>query len=75
MSQISTDDGGTGIQEHYLTPGEVAVLYRVDPKTVSRWAASGRRRFPESVIRERLRPAPQAGAVPDHPGPSPVEVR
>jgi excisionase family DNA binding protein len=25
-----------------LTPGEVATLFRVDPKTVTRWAASGR---------------------------------
>lgn len=25
-----------------LTPGEVAVLFRVDPKTVTRWAAAGR---------------------------------
>jgi excisionase family DNA binding protein len=25
-----------------LTPGEVALMFRVDPKTVTRWAASGR---------------------------------
>ncbi|HEX3812242.1 MAG TPA: BldC family transcriptional regulator [Mycobacteriales bacterium] len=25
-----------------LTPGEVADLFRVDPKTVSRWATAGR---------------------------------
>lgn len=25
-----------------MTPGEVARLFRVDPKTVTRWAASGR---------------------------------
>jgi excisionase family DNA binding protein len=25
-----------------LTPSEVAVLFRVDPKTVSRWARAGR---------------------------------
>jgi excisionase family DNA binding protein len=29
---------------HLLTPGEVAQLFRVDPKTVTRWAASGRLR-------------------------------
>ena len=29
-------------QEPLLTPGEVAKLFRVDPKTVTRWAASGR---------------------------------
>jgi excisionase family DNA binding protein len=25
-----------------LTPGEVAALFRVDPKTVTRWASTGR---------------------------------
>jgi excisionase family DNA binding protein len=48
-----------------LTPGEVANLFRVDPKTVTRWAAAGRissirtpgghRRFPESEVRALLR--------------------
>lgn len=43
-----------------LTPGEVAALFRVDPKTVTRWAAAGRigsirtpgghRRFRESEV-------------------------
>jgi excisionase family DNA binding protein len=28
-----------------LTPGEVAAILHVDPKTVSRWAASGRLPF------------------------------
>ena len=28
-------------RERLLTPGEVASLFRVDPKTVTRWAASG----------------------------------
>jgi excisionase family DNA binding protein len=27
---------------HLLTPGEVGSVFRVDPKTVTRWAASGR---------------------------------
>ena len=27
-----------------LTPGEVAALFRVDPKTVTRWARSGKLR-------------------------------
>lgn len=29
----------------YLTPAEVAAMFRVDPKTVTRWAAAGRLRF------------------------------
>lgn len=47
-----------------MTPGEVAAVFRVDPKTVSRWAAAGRissirtpgghRRFPESEVRALL---------------------
>lgn len=28
-----------------MTPGEVARVFRVDPKTVSRWAAAGRLRY------------------------------
>jgi excisionase family DNA binding protein len=62
-----------GNNERLLTPGEVAALFRVDPKTVTRWAASGRitsirtpgghRRFRESEVRALLRgdnePAPQ----------------
>ena len=46
--------------EHLLTPGEVAAMFRVDPKTVTRWASAGRlgsirtpgghRRFRESEV-------------------------
>ena len=53
-----------GTSERLLTPGEVAALFRVDPKTVTRWAASGRigsirtpgghRRFRESEVRALL---------------------
>jgi excisionase family DNA binding protein len=53
-----------GASERLLTPGEVATLFRVDPKTVTRWAASGRissirtpgghRRFREAEVRELL---------------------
>lgn len=32
----------SGAQEQLLTPGEVAALFRVDPKTVTRWAQAGR---------------------------------
>ena len=31
-----------GDHEALLTPGEVAALFRVDPKTVTRWAQDGR---------------------------------
>lgn len=47
-----------------LTPGEVASIFRVDPRTVTRWAKAGRvkstrtpgghRRFRESEIRALL---------------------
>ena len=55
--------GGPGAA--LLTPGEVAVLFRVDPKTVTRWAESGwlacvrtpggHRRFLASEVQDRLR--------------------
>ena len=50
--------------DRLLTPGEVAALFRVDPKTVTRWAAAGRigsirtpgghSRFRESEVRALL---------------------
>ena len=53
-----------GHSDRLLTPGEVAALFRVDPKTVTRWAASGRissirtpgghRRYKEAEIRALL---------------------
>ena len=52
----------TGVR--LLTPGEVAALFRVDPKTVTRWATAGRigsirtpgghRRFRESEVNQLL---------------------
>jgi excisionase family DNA binding protein len=51
-------------QEVLLTPAEVASLFRVDPKTVTRWAKSGKltsirtlgghRRYKESEVKELL---------------------
>lgn len=51
-------------EDRLLTPGEVAAEFRVDPKTVTRWAAAGRigsirtpgghRRFRESEVRAFL---------------------
>jgi excisionase family DNA binding protein len=50
--------------EALLTPAEVAALFRVDPKTVTRWAKAGKltslrtlgghRRYRESEIRKLL---------------------
>ncbi len=52
------------IPENLLTPSEVATLFRVDPKTVTRWAQAGKvpsirtlgghRRYRESDIRALL---------------------
>ena len=36
------------LPEEMLTPGEVADLFRVDVKTVSRWDKAGR--FPEGTV-------------------------
>jgi excisionase family DNA binding protein len=30
------------VEEPLLTPGEVAAVFRVDPKTVTRWAMKGK---------------------------------
>ena len=59
MDETQADRAG-----RLLTPGEVATLFRVDPKTVTRWAAAGRissirtpgghRRFRESEVRALL---------------------
>jgi excisionase family DNA binding protein len=50
--------------EPLLTPAEVALMFRVDPKTVTRWAKQGRltsirtlgghRRYREAEVRELL---------------------
>jgi len=55
--------------EALLTPSEVATLFRVDPKTVTRWAKAGKltsirtlgghRRYRESEVRELLEGVPQ----------------
>ena len=51
-------------QEVLLTPSEVASLFRVDPKTVTRWAKAGKltsirtlgghRRYKESEVKNLL---------------------
>jgi len=60
--------------ESLLTPAEVATMFRVDPKTVTRWAQQGKlrsirtlgghRRYREAEIQAFLR---QAGTTPLHP--------
>ncbi|MGQ0464457.1 MAG: developmental transcriptional regulator BldC [Sporichthyaceae bacterium] len=55
--------------EALLTPAEVATMFRVDPKTVTRWAKAGKltsirtlgghRRYRESEVRQLL-----AGTIP-----------
>ena len=44
MSQSSFSNSSLSIsgQENLLTPSEVAALFRVDPKTVTRWAKAGK---------------------------------
>ncbi len=59
-------------RDRLLTPGEVAQLFRVDPKTVTRWAAAGRinsirtpgghRRFREAEVRALLAGEPAVPA-------------
>lgn len=51
--------------EKLLTPAEVAALFRVDPKTVTRWAKAGKltsirtlgghRRYRDSEVRSLIR--------------------
>lgn len=55
--------------EALLTPAEVATMFRVDPKTVTRWAKSGKltsirtlgghRRYREAEVRQLLAGIPQ----------------
>ena len=55
-------------QEVLLTPSEVAALFRVDPKTVTRWAIAGKltsirtlgghRRYKESEVTALLKSMP-----------------
>ena len=61
--------------EPLLTPSEVAAMFRVDPKTVTRWAKAGKltsirtlgghRRYREAEVRELLGQIPQQRASDD----------
>ncbi len=63
MSQVNLSR--IAAQERLLTPAEVASLFRVDPKTVTKWAKAGKltsirtlgghRRYKESEVKQLLK--------------------
>jgi excisionase family DNA binding protein len=65
MSNKNLVSLGSSNQEKLLTPAEVASLFRVDPKTVTRWAKAGKltsirtlgghRRYKESEVKTLLK--------------------
>ena len=65
MSQSNLSHLSINGQENLLTPAEVAALFRVDPKTVTRWAKAGKltsirtlgghRRYKESEVKALLK--------------------
>ncbi len=67
--EISTSSNRTDAPGALLTPSEVASMFRVDPKTVTRWAKAGKlsairtlgghRRYSEAEVRNLLHGVPQ----------------
>lgn len=65
-----------GESETLLTPAEVAALFRVDPKTVTRWAKAGKltsirtlgghRRYREAEVKELLNSIPGQRDAEEH---------
>jgi excisionase family DNA binding protein len=65
MNQSNLSHLSVSGQENLLTPAEVAALFRVDPKTVTRWAKAGKltsirtlgghRRYKESEVKALLK--------------------
>ena len=65
-------ENGYLVMQDFLTPAEVAALFRVNPKTVTRWARAGKitairtlgghRRFRASEIRRCLEQMEREGA-------------
>jgi len=65
MSQERYISNPLSTQENLLTPAEVATFFRVDPKTVTRWAKAGKltsirtlgghRRYKESEVKALLK--------------------
>lgn len=62
--KVSTTSAHTAAPGGLLTPAEVAAMFRVDPKTVTRWARAGKlsairtlgghRRYDEVEVRSLL---------------------
>lgn len=60
-------------EKELLTPAEVATMFRVDPKTVTRWANEGKlhptrtlgghRRYRVTEVRELLKKAETSGGL------------
>ena len=73
LALVPVGAGMTVGTEALLTPREVAALFRVDPKTVSRWAEAGKlsavrtlgghRRFREAEVRALVAQPPAAVPV------------
>jgi excisionase family DNA binding protein len=72
MSQSNLSHLSVSGQENLLTPAEVAALFRVDPKTVTRWAKAGKltsirtlgghRRYKESEVKTLLKVVTQTNS-------------
>ncbi len=69
LTSGSPSDSKATAPDALLTPAEVAAMFHVDPKTVTRWAKAGKisairtlgghRRFHEVEVRSLLRGVPQ----------------
>ncbi|WP_024287718.1 BldC family transcriptional regulator [Cellulomonas sp. KRMCY2] len=74
-SQTAQSANRTAAPGALLTPSEVASMFRVDPKTVTRWAKAGKlsairtlgghRRYSEAEVRGLLTGVPQPRASED----------
>ncbi len=73
MNQSNFSQLSVSGQENLLTPAEVAALFRVDPKTVTRWAVAGKltsirtlgghRRYKESEVKALLNSISQNNSI------------
>jgi excisionase family DNA binding protein len=74
-SQTTTTQHTFGAPGALLTPSEVASMFRVDPKTVTRWARAGKlsavrtlgghRRYSEAEVRSLLAGVPRPRTAQD----------